>query len=223
MLSDCMVENPTPGRRRGRPPIMGADERRAAVLDAAIDVFAQDGIHGAAMERIARQAGVAKASCYEVFHSKDELFAAAVAEADTRLGAALETARLEASDLPRRARMRRRYGAMFDFAREYPASFRLLTLSWFHRTNDVVETHQVSRAVIIDRLAADIRRESNGSGAADLGLDRVLASVLFGVAGGALRAVVDDPLLDPRLVVDLLTDFTLGGLDRLGADFTEEA
>jgi AcrR family transcriptional regulator len=201
---------------------MGTEDRRTAVLDAAIEVFAEDGIHGAAMDRIARRAGVAKASCYEVFTSKDELFSAAVVEADTRLGAALEAARIEASALPRRARMRRRYAAMFDFAREYPASFRLLALSWFHRTDDVAKTHAASRGLIIDRLAADIRRESSGTATSDLGLDRLLAAVLFGIAGGALRAVVDDPLLDPRLVVDLLTDFTLGGLERLGADITED-
>lgn len=201
---------------------MGAEERRAAVLDAAVEVFAEDGIHGAAMERIARRAGVAKASCYEVFASKDELFAAAVAEADARLGAALEAARLEASELPRRARMRRRFAAMFDFAREYPASFRLLTLSWFHRSVDVAQTHVVTRDVIVDRIAADIRRESSGTAVSDLGLDRVLASVLFGIAGGALRAVVDDPMLDPHLVVDLLTDFTIAGLEGLGAEAPED-
>ena len=217
-----MVENPISGSRRGRPPIMGADERRAAVLEAAIEVFAEDGIHGAAMDRIARHAGVAKASCYEVFPSKDDLFAEAVVEADARLDAALAIARREASDLPGRARMQRRYAAVFDFAREYPASFRLLTLSWFHRGDDVAETNALSRVLIVDRLAADIRGEAKGSAMSDLGLDRVLASVLFGIAGGALRAVVDDPMLDPRLVVDLLTDFTIGGLERLGADFTED-
>jgi AcrR family transcriptional regulator len=213
-----MVENAPPGRRRhGRPPIMGSADRRAAVLEAAIEVFAEDGIHGAAMERIARQAGVAKASCYEVFRSKEELYVAAVAEADSRLGATLDTARLESADLPQRARMRCRFAAMFDFAREYPASFRLLSLSWFDRSSEVLQTHQAKRDLIVDRLASDIRREAPGTAVSDLGLDRVLATVLFSVSTGALRAFVDDPTLDARLVVDLLTDFTLGGLDRLAS------
>jgi AcrR family transcriptional regulator len=59
-------------QRRGRrvPP----PERRQAILDAALDVFAQQGFAAARLDDVARQAGVAKGTLYLYFRDKEELF-----------------------------------------------------------------------------------------------------------------------------------------------------
>lgn len=48
-------------------------ERRAAILEAAIDTFAQRGFHHARVSDVARQAGVADGTIYLYFKSKDDL------------------------------------------------------------------------------------------------------------------------------------------------------
>jgi AcrR family transcriptional regulator len=57
-------------RRRARLP---AAERRAAILAAALEVFAERGYHGTSIEDIAQAAGVSKALIYEYFASKRDL------------------------------------------------------------------------------------------------------------------------------------------------------
>jgi TetR/AcrR family fatty acid metabolism transcriptional regulator len=52
-----------------RPP---RGERRAAILDAAIETFAQRGFHHARVSDVARQAGVADGIIYLYFKSKDD-------------------------------------------------------------------------------------------------------------------------------------------------------
>jgi AcrR family transcriptional regulator len=53
-----------------------AEERRSAVLDAAIAEFAQHGFHAAATTAIARRAGISQPYIYALFGSKKELFLA---------------------------------------------------------------------------------------------------------------------------------------------------
>lgn len=60
------------------------DEVRARILDAALAVFARDGVEHATMAGIASQAGIGTASIYRYYASKDELLAAVVTPALTK-------------------------------------------------------------------------------------------------------------------------------------------
>ncbi|HYP48443.1 MAG TPA: helix-turn-helix domain-containing protein, partial [Thermoleophilaceae bacterium] len=59
---------PTSPRKRLR-----ADERRTAILSAALEVFAERGYHRTAIDDVARAGNVSKALIYEHFSSKEEL------------------------------------------------------------------------------------------------------------------------------------------------------
>lgn len=50
-------------------------QKQARIVEAARHVFLQDGFRGARMERIAREAGVAKATLYSYYPDKDAVFA----------------------------------------------------------------------------------------------------------------------------------------------------
>jgi len=52
---------------------MAAPERREAILEAAMAVFAERGYHGSSLDDIAAAAGISKALIYEHFASKKEL------------------------------------------------------------------------------------------------------------------------------------------------------
>jgi AcrR family transcriptional regulator len=53
-----------------------AEDRRAQILDVATTLFEADGYHSTSLEGIAREVGVAKASLYYYFKSKEDLLVA---------------------------------------------------------------------------------------------------------------------------------------------------
>jgi AcrR family transcriptional regulator len=55
-----------------------AVERRDALIEAAVHEFAQSGLHGTPVDRIARRVGVAQPYVFSLFGNKRELFLAAV-------------------------------------------------------------------------------------------------------------------------------------------------
>ena len=59
----------------GRPKDLG---KRAAILEAAKQLFASEGFAGASMDKIAAEAGVSKLTVYSHFGDKEALFAAAI-------------------------------------------------------------------------------------------------------------------------------------------------
>lgn len=63
----------TPARRR-----VPAAERREALIEAAVHEFAQSGLHGTPVDRIARRVGVAQPYVFSLFAGKRDLFLAAV-------------------------------------------------------------------------------------------------------------------------------------------------
>jgi len=77
---------PAPRRR------MSAEDRRVAVISAALSEFAQHGFEGTATDAIASAAGVSQPYLFQLFGSKRELFIATVQEAFARTWSAFETA-----------------------------------------------------------------------------------------------------------------------------------
>ncbi len=61
-----------------------ASSRRDELLDAALALFCRDGFHGTGIDRIVAESGVAKATLYKHFRSKDELILAALHREDER-------------------------------------------------------------------------------------------------------------------------------------------
>ena len=55
------------------------EERREEILDAALEVFAQRGLHGASTEEIAKKAGISQPYVFRLFGTKKELYIALVA------------------------------------------------------------------------------------------------------------------------------------------------
>src|ERR1700758_3815210 len=69
-----------------------AAERRDALIDAAVHEFANGGLHGTPVDRIARRVGVAQPYVFSLFGSKKELFLAAVERGFERVAEVFEHA-----------------------------------------------------------------------------------------------------------------------------------
>jgi AcrR family transcriptional regulator len=67
-----------PSELEGKRKRVPASERRDALIDSAVHEFAQGGLHGTPVDRIARSVGVAQPYVFALFGSKRELFLAAV-------------------------------------------------------------------------------------------------------------------------------------------------
>ncbi len=81
-----------PAVPRARVP---AAERREALIAAAVHEFAQGGLAGTPVERIARRVGVAQPYVFSLFHSKRELFLAACERGFERVAETFRRAALE--------------------------------------------------------------------------------------------------------------------------------
>jgi AcrR family transcriptional regulator len=73
-----------------QPPITRrlstADERREQVLEAAMELFAERGLHGTPTLDIAKAAGISQAYLFRLFPTKTELFVAILERACERVG-----------------------------------------------------------------------------------------------------------------------------------------
>ena len=72
-----MATTPATEQKSTRQRVPAA-ERRDALIEAAVHEFANGGLHGTPVDRIARQVGVAQPYVFSLFASKKELFIAAV-------------------------------------------------------------------------------------------------------------------------------------------------
>src|SRR5215213_3042769 len=100
----------------------GADSSapRERVLAAAFSEFAGHGIAGARIDRIAKAAKTSKERVYAYFRSKDQLYAAVIAE---QIRVVFVSITLDVRDVPRYV------GELFDFNVAYPELLRLVAWS----------------------------------------------------------------------------------------------
>lgn len=84
-----------------RSPRLSAEERREAIVAAAMGEFAAHGLAGASVDTIARRAGVSGPYVYQLFGTKKDLFLAVVRRAFARTQLAFEDAirRMEAGEI----------------------------------------------------------------------------------------------------------------------------
>ena len=110
----------------GRPGSRGEPEKtRAAILKAALEEFAKEGVAGARTDEIARRAGVNKALLYYYFKDKEGLYAAALEHVFTGLhNQVMEV--LNNTALPPRTRLLKYVEAHFDYIASAPVYPRLV-------------------------------------------------------------------------------------------------
>jgi AcrR family transcriptional regulator len=99
-------------------------ERRARILAAAEEAFAQGGYDGASMGALAEAAGVTKPVLYDHFASKRELFVELITAISGEMTS--RTVQAMSADAPAETRIRNAFDAFFRYVEERPAAARVL-------------------------------------------------------------------------------------------------
>jgi AcrR family transcriptional regulator len=200
-----------PTRRR-----LTAEERRSAILDAALTAFSQKGYHATSLDDIAGEAGVSKALIYEHFASKQALHADLIArnarELTQRVAGALSGVEI-ASTVERLATG---LEAFFAFVEERRDAWRMLF-------RDAADPES---SAVLDRMVEQVTAEvtvliSQDPGARELtrvGDDRslrLLAEMLVGGAQSMANWWTDHPEAPRSQLVEIAMDFAWLGLERL--------
>jgi len=179
---------PQPSRNR-----LPAAERRQAILDAALHVFAVGSYSGATTAQIAKEAGVSEPILYRHFGSKRDLYLACLDEAWRRLRESFEEAAAEHGE-GEAMRLLARTGGKQRF-RELTANLWMQAVTEAG-SDDVIAAHlRTHLREVHDFVAAVMRRlQEGGFVAADREVEAeawivVAGALLFGVAnrvGGLL-------------------------------------
>jgi AcrR family transcriptional regulator len=206
-----------PRRRR-----LTADERRQAILDAALDVFARRGYHAASIDEIAHAAGISKALIYEHFPSKRDLHVSLL-EMHVReiFGRLVESA---ATGEPGEVRLRAGVDAFLGWVEEHGDAFRMLF-------RDAVETEVVEFVARVQQqataaIAELIAREPLGPRSKDATRDQaieMLAQMLSGSVQSLALWWQDHRDVPRERLVDTVMDFCWTGLERLREQQRAEA
>ncbi len=125
---DCMPRPKTPAPE---PRQRNADRSQQALLAAARDEFAEHGLGGARVERIAERAGVDKRLIYHYFENKDSLFLAVLE--DTYRSIRTAEQQLHLTDLAPAEAVRRLTEFTWNYYLAHPEFLTLLNSENLHR------------------------------------------------------------------------------------------
>ena len=169
------------GGLRPRGARMPRRERRAQLLESALEVFVAQGYHAAAMDDIAERAGVSKPVLYQHFPGKLELYLALL---DRSCDQIIDNCRaaLESTD-DNKQRVEATMAVFYEYVAHDTGAFRLVFES--DLTNEPAVREQV------DRVTAECARLIAGVIHEDTGLpdeaSRLLAVSLVGMAQVSAR------------------------------------
>jgi TetR/AcrR family transcriptional regulator, fatty acid metabolism regulator protein len=153
----------------------GADKRRA-ILDAAITVFARQGFHSARVSDVAAEAGVAYGLVYHYFDSKDQMLNELFSE---RWKLLLEASReMQQSDAPPREKLRGVASFIIESYRHEPELMKVIIVEVTRAANSFGRTHLPEIRAAYD-VVAEIVSDAQSSGEFRADVEPDFAAMLF--------------------------------------------
>jgi len=131
----------TPRLRIELPRARDADRSQQTILDAARDEFAEHGLGGARVDRIAERAEVNKRLIYYYFGNKDDLFLAVLEDAYLHIREAERE--LHLTDLPPADAVRKLTEFTWNYYLEHPEFLTLLNSENLHRASHLERSARV--------------------------------------------------------------------------------
>jgi AcrR family transcriptional regulator len=164
-------------------------DKREAILDAAIQVFAQRGYHGSRVSDIAREAGIAYGLVYHYFRNKEEILHSIFEERWSGFLEAVET--IAASKASAEDKLVSVAALILNAYRLRPAWVKVLVLE-IQRSSRVADPGQIRAVGRFFQLVAKILRSGQETGELRRDLDPDVACYVF---IGALELVITSLVL----------------------------
>jgi AcrR family transcriptional regulator len=196
---------------------LSGEERRAAILDSALAVFADRGYHASSIDDIAREGGVSKALIYEHFSSKQQLYAELLEQHAGELFERLAVAMDEAGDTGA-ARLATGLDAFYRFVEERRVAWRML----FREANDPEMVAVLERIVAqVTGVVAALIAQDPGSRSSDVdeaarkqGIE-MIAQMLVGSVQSLSNWWADHQEVPRERILEMTMDYAWLGLERL--------
>jgi AcrR family transcriptional regulator len=203
-----------------RPPRkrLSAEDRRTAILDAALEIFSRHGYNGASIDEIAQAAGISKALIYEHFPSKKDLHVSLLERHVQQIFVRL--ARAAATDEPGEVRLRNAVTAFFEWVDTNREAFRLLFRDTFEL--DVAEVLTRLQNQATGAIAALIASEPATQSPRDREVDFALAiEAMAQQLSGAVQSLAiwwqSHPDIELEWLVNRVMEYCWLGLERVRA------
>ena len=197
---------------------LSAVDRRAAILDAALEVFSRRGYNGASIDEIAQAAGISKALIYEHFPSKKDLHVSLLERHVQQIFIRLaETA--DTGD-PGEVRLRGGVDAFFQWVETNPDAFRLLFRDTFEL--EVAEALNRLQNQATGAIAALMASEPADRTPRDREIDFALGieAMAQQLSGGVQALAIwwqAHPEVEREWLVDRVMEYAWFGLERVRA------
>lgn len=202
----------TPRKRGpGRPRKLPVEEQQALVLAAAQRVFAAQGLAGATIEQLAREAGLTRQAVYELFGDKQTVFERTVLSIEELAYASIAELGSGDADLDLKSWAHKNYANLFTFVAEHPSAMPVLQEA--ERVGIPALTRLRARLAEVYTRASRQRWAEHGvePGRADT----ALVTMYFAMVEALVNLPWDGDAPDRDALIDLLTEFTIGGVLRL--------
>lgn len=187
--------------RRGRP---GYDRRQ--VLDAAVQLFNEQGYDATSVAALAQRLGLSKSALYHHFSSKQELLEAALEQALGGLETVLRDASGDSATVRWEQVLR---GAVAVLVAELPSVTLLLRV----RGNSEVERRALQRRRRFDQQMTDLVRAAQNEGGLRADIDAgVVARLLFGMVNSLIEWYRPAGAEDAAAIADDVLAVALHGL-----------
>jgi len=171
-------------------------DKRSAIIEAAVTLFARKGFHGTAVPEIAELAGVATGSIYRYFETKEALVNAAILERKQAMFDAFAAAASGGGELE--TRFRRTWRALVAFALAHPDDFRFFEM---HHHESYLDAPARALGDRVMGAAVGFMREIMAANRVAAPSPEAMVSLVWGALVGLLKSADQNYLrLDPGLV-----------------------
>jgi len=184
---------------------------RAAIVDAAREVFGELGFGGASVRDVIRRTDLASGTFYNYFPDKEALFRAVLEETAETVRARVQTARRQAGSLEEFVAAG--FREYFSFLADDPQAFALM------RRNSGTIRAMFDEPIFgagIDELAADLRTAMKIGIVPRIDAEYVAAAMVGAALEVGVAMIRRDPP-DVEGATRFATSVFLGGIERLGA------
>ena len=196
-----------------------APDKRRAILDAAITVFARQGFHSARVSDVAAEAGVAYGLVYHYFRSKDEVLDTLFLE---RWNVMLDVIRdLDGQDLPAREKLYAIASFIVDSYRHDPELMKVIIVEVTRAANSFGQTHLEKITEAYELIAGIVARAQADGLFKDTVTPRFAAMAFYGAIEQVLSGWIFETLprgdAEYEQAKTLVVETICGGLDAVPA------